>query len=162
MQKDKTTQMSKLFLDKNKLLKVIGERIRQFRILKGLSQENMASDLGISTNAYGKYERGQTDINITRMAEICELFNVSFEEFFSFDKKIFSKHNIYLQDEINTEKTLDKETYKEKIEFLAKENHDLRELNITLKEQVQSLKEENQRLKKKIRRLEVVELRLFA
>lgn len=142
--------MSKLFLDKNKLLKEIGERIRKFRIIKGLSQENLASDLGISTNAYGKYERGQTDINITRLAEICKIFNISLVDFFSFDEKSFTKQNIYLQDEINTEKTLEKETYREKMEILAKENHDLRDLISTLKEQIQLIKEENMQLKQKL------------
>lgn len=51
----------------------IGEKIRQARLQKGFSQENMADMLGISTTAYGDIERNKTELTITRATEIADL-----------------------------------------------------------------------------------------
>jgi len=44
----------------------IGEKIRQARLLKGYSQENMAELLQISTTAFGDIERSKTELTINR------------------------------------------------------------------------------------------------
>lgn len=51
-------------------------RIRQIRLGLGLSQENMADGLQISTTAYGDLERGKTEITISRLATIAEIFDL--------------------------------------------------------------------------------------
>ncbi len=51
-------------------------RIRQIRLSLGLSQENMADVLRISTTAYGDLERGKTEITISRLATIANIFNL--------------------------------------------------------------------------------------
>lgn len=51
---------------------VIGDNIRKFRVLKGLSQENMADALKMSLLAYGDIEREKKDISLKRLAEIAE------------------------------------------------------------------------------------------
>lgn len=51
-------------------------RIRQIRLSLGLSQENMADGLQISTTAYGDLERGKTEITISRLATIADIFNL--------------------------------------------------------------------------------------
>ncbi len=54
----------------------INERIRQIRLGLGLSQENMAEGLQISTTAYGDLERGKTEITIARLATIAAIFDL--------------------------------------------------------------------------------------
>ncbi|GAB2641913.1 hypothetical protein GCM10027035_39810 [Emticicia sediminis] len=53
-----------------------GEKIRQIRLLKGFSQENMADMLGISTTAYGDIERNKTELTISRATEIAKVLGV--------------------------------------------------------------------------------------
>ena len=53
-----------------------GEKIRGIRLLKNLSQENMATMLGISRVAYGDIERGKTDISDSRLTQIAEALKV--------------------------------------------------------------------------------------
>lgn len=57
-----------------------GERIRQLRLQKGYSQENMADELGISTTAYGDIERNKTDITMSRLHRLADIFNMSTTE----------------------------------------------------------------------------------
>lgn len=51
--------------------------IRCLRIQKGLNQENMAYDLGISVTAYSKIERGLTNISFSRLKQIAECLDVT-------------------------------------------------------------------------------------
>lgn len=49
------------------------ERIRLARLQRGLSQENMADLLGLSTTAYGDIERGKTELTLSRLAQIADV-----------------------------------------------------------------------------------------
>ena len=60
----------------------IAYRIRKLRENKDYSQENMAGELGISTSAYSKIERGITDPSIGRIAEIAKILEVDITYFF--------------------------------------------------------------------------------
>jgi transcriptional regulator with XRE-family HTH domain len=53
-----------------------GERIRYFRILKGLTHKEMALSLEISPQAYGKIERNQTSLSLERLTQIAELLGM--------------------------------------------------------------------------------------
>ena len=53
-----------------------GEKIRQIRLTKGFSQENMADMLGISTTAYGDIERNKTELTISRATEIAKVLGI--------------------------------------------------------------------------------------
>jgi len=61
------------------LIRHLPNRLRQIRQNKGLSQENMADALGISTTAYGDLERGKTEITLMRLDAIATIFQVSLE-----------------------------------------------------------------------------------
>lgn len=54
----------------------IGEKIRQIRLSKGYSQENLADLLNISTTAYGDIERNKTELTIARATEIAKILNI--------------------------------------------------------------------------------------
>jgi len=55
----------------------IGERIKQSRMALGLSQADAAKMLDISTPAFCKIEKNQTDLNISRLLQIAKTFKVS-------------------------------------------------------------------------------------
>ena len=53
------------------------EKIRLQRLQRGLSQENMADLLNLSTTAYGDIERGKTDLTLSRLSQIAQVLGVS-------------------------------------------------------------------------------------
>ena len=75
------------------LEKMIGNKIRSLRTLKELSQENVAEMLGISITAYSKIERGETDVQLSRLSQIAKAFEVSIEEILNFGDKITHSFN---------------------------------------------------------------------
>jgi transcriptional regulator with XRE-family HTH domain len=60
----------------NDLLKEVGNRIRLLRNSKAFTQENMAELLNMTTAGYAKIERGESDINLTRIQQISEVFQI--------------------------------------------------------------------------------------
>lgn len=60
----------------------IGERIRQYRIINNLSQENVAEELSMSNGNYGKIERGEIDVSSTHLIALAQLFHIEVGEFF--------------------------------------------------------------------------------
>ncbi len=54
----------------------IGDKIRTFRTMKGLSQENVSELLGISLTSFSKIERGETDISYTRLEQIANVLQI--------------------------------------------------------------------------------------
>lgn len=58
----------------------LGERIRKARIIRGLSQQNMADDLELSVASYSNIERGITDINVSRLIEISHILKIDVSE----------------------------------------------------------------------------------
>ena len=53
------------------------EKIRLQRLQRGLSQENMADLLSLSTTAYGDIERGKTDLTLSRLTQIATVLAIS-------------------------------------------------------------------------------------
>ncbi len=64
-------------------MNTLGEKIRYFRKLKGLSQEDLAYELDISLTAYSKIERNITDINFSRLLQITKVLDISLVELLS-------------------------------------------------------------------------------
>jgi transcriptional regulator with XRE-family HTH domain len=54
----------------------LSNNIRKIRVLNGLTQENVANDLGISLVAYGRIEQGKTNIPYSRLNQIAECFQI--------------------------------------------------------------------------------------
>lgn len=54
----------------------INEKIRDIRAAKCISQEYMASQLGIDTSSYHRIERGVTPLSVTRFERISEVLEV--------------------------------------------------------------------------------------
>ena len=66
----------------------IGTKIRQIRDLKGLNQENMANELGISVTGYGKIERNEVSVNYERLKQISTVLGVKVEHLIGFDNNL--------------------------------------------------------------------------
>jgi transcriptional regulator with XRE-family HTH domain len=66
----------------------VGDKIRNLRTLKKLSQENMAEMLEMSLGAYGDIERNKKDINLARLEQIAKSLGVSVMDILSFGDKI--------------------------------------------------------------------------
>ncbi|MDB5062074.1 MAG: transcriptional regulator [Mucilaginibacter sp.] len=62
---------------KKKTNKSAGKNIRTLRHQHNWSQEDVASRLGISIPAFSKIETGVTDINLSRLEQIANIFEVS-------------------------------------------------------------------------------------
>jgi transcriptional regulator with XRE-family HTH domain len=66
----------------------VHEKIRFVRQLKGWSQEDVASKLGMSPNGYGSIERGETDVNLSRLEQIAQMFGIKLSDLLELNEKI--------------------------------------------------------------------------
>ncbi len=57
--------------------KTVGECIKSLRRQHGWSQLDVASRLGISVPAFSKIETGVTDVNLSRLEQIANIYEVS-------------------------------------------------------------------------------------
>lgn len=69
----------------------LSDKIRLLRLQKGLSQENMADMMGLSTSAYGDVERGRTELSYARIESIAKLLDVPLPELLGFEVQTLSE-----------------------------------------------------------------------
>jgi transcriptional regulator with XRE-family HTH domain len=67
--------------------KQFGERIRELRKAKGLSQEELAFRAKIHRTYLGSIERGERNPALKNIAAIAKALGVSISELFSYDRK---------------------------------------------------------------------------
>ena len=60
----------------------VGGRLKEIRTMRGLTQSNVADQLGISFQQLQKYETGANRISASRMFELARLLNVTPSFFF--------------------------------------------------------------------------------
>ena len=65
----------------------VHEKIRVMRQSKGWSQEEMADKLNLSVNGYANIERGETDVQLSRLEKIADIFEMELLELFSFGER---------------------------------------------------------------------------
>jgi transcriptional regulator with XRE-family HTH domain len=71
----------------------VHEKIRLIRQAKGLTQEEVANKLDMSVNGYGDIERGETDVNLSRLEQLANLFEIKLSELFGLDEKNIFTNN---------------------------------------------------------------------
>lgn len=106
----------------------LAERIRFIRVQQGLSQQNVADELGITVAAYSNIERGVTDINITRLFEIAEILKTTPTELLDFNNSFSDSNEVYMQGITN------------QINFLNQQMSLLQQQVTAIKNDVKSLK----------------------
>ena len=78
-------------------MKTLGKKIRLLRHQRGWSQEDVAKRLDISIPAFFKIETGITDINLSRLEQIANLFEMSVVQLLTFnDLEQENKYNTEL------------------------------------------------------------------
>ena len=88
----------------------LGNVIRTYRKKKGLTQEEVASRLGVTTPAVNKWERGVTYPDITLLAPIARLLDISLDTLLSFREELMPgeiENIIYEVDSMLKEKSYD-------------------------------------------------------
>lgn len=67
--------------DTNPIEIQIGALIRQKRILRGMSQQDLAKPLALTFQQIQKYERGLNRVSTSRLMEISQIFDISVIDF---------------------------------------------------------------------------------
>ena len=115
-------------------LQKIVEKIARIRKNKGLSYDNMASDLALSPSAYRKIETGETKLTVERLLQISKVLEISIdtilennsvkqvkqENYNNSSVVAYSGNNIYTDVSALTQKLI--ETYETQIQELRIEN----------------------------------------
>ena len=55
-------------------------KVKEYRVMKGYTQTEVANLLGIKQNTYSDKERGKTQFNVKEIRIIKELFEVTYDE----------------------------------------------------------------------------------
>ena len=63
------------------------DKIRMMREFRQLSQEDMAEKMNMSKNGYAKIERGETKLNLHKLEQIANIFNIDVLELIKNDDK---------------------------------------------------------------------------
>ena len=77
----------------------IGNKIMELRKKSGLSQEELAEQVGVARQTISKWELGETSPDLKQSKELSKIFNVSLDELVSNDIK-----DILVEKTSNTEK----------------------------------------------------------
>jgi len=66
----------------NFLMENLHKVIRRYREDKGICRNKMSERLGMTLNGYGKIERGEVEVTISRLVEIAEILQILITHFF--------------------------------------------------------------------------------
>lgn len=92
----------------------IGERIRKLRKEKNITQEQLASKLGVKRAVISKYENESVNINVNTLEKISSILGVTPSYLIGYDEKIGSP-DIYSDDELKELKNIAWDLYKQSI-----------------------------------------------
>jgi transcriptional regulator with XRE-family HTH domain len=90
-------------------MKTLGKKIRLLRHQKSWSQEDVAKRLDISIPAFSKIETGITDINLSRLEQIANLFEMSVVQLLTFNDAEYEQKYVNELENVN-KKLMDRET----------------------------------------------------
>jgi len=115
------------------LLSKVGESLKNYRELKSLSREDVADMLSMTSSGYGKIERGETDVPLSRLEQICNALGITLAQILQFEAQhiYHINNNGLVQGPGNKAENIHyhTDTFKDKyIEVLERENARLRKL----------------------------------
>ncbi|MCX7066241.1 MAG: helix-turn-helix transcriptional regulator [Methylococcales bacterium] len=129
----------------------LGEKVSLMRTLKGLTQEEMAVKLNMSTTGYAKIERGETKLQNPRLEKIAGALGIELKDLLNFDAQNVFKasfhdqclqysQNIYINSAIELTQELEKMRVKldakdREVELLSEQVNQLKDI-ITLMKNV--------------------------
>lgn len=110
----------------------VNEKIRMVREMNQWSQEEMAAKMNMSTNGYAKIERGETKLNLHKLEQIAQIFNIDVLELMQGGGKgvffVMNDHNTnYYGENENLTAEIEKLklTIAHKDEMLAQKNEEI-------------------------------------
>ncbi len=110
-------------------MKNLGKKIRLLRHQRGWSQEDVAKRLDISIPAFSKIETGITDVNLSRLDQISQLFDLSIVQLLTYnDVDDQKKYNSELDSVVEKLKAREEEvlSLQKKVIDLYEELHSLK------------------------------------
>ncbi len=123
----------------------VHEKIRLFRKVKGWTQEQMAECLEMSLHGYANIERGETDVQFSRLEQISQVLGIQLRDLIEIDEKNVlnniaspNSHNYINSSAKNLEHELEKASL-----IIAQQNQEIE----NLKQQISQLQEINMLLK---------------
>lgn len=87
-----------MFVDNTIPELTMGQKLKMFREINNLSQEQLGQKLNVTDKTISAWETGEREINLTNAKTICELFNIS-NSYFVFNEN-FNSINDELQNQI--------------------------------------------------------------
>lgn len=105
-------------MDKEQIAIIIGEKIKQYRLANGWTQQELGAKIGISKNAIGNYEKGFRSPKKNTMFDLANAFNVSIDDLFPPIQKDTSSTTSKIQsiyDELEPNRQRKVITYAEKL-----------------------------------------------
>ncbi|MCT4583123.1 MAG: helix-turn-helix domain-containing protein [Flavobacteriales bacterium] len=106
----------------------IGRTIKQLRELRDYTQAYMAKELGISVSGYGKIERDETDITLSRLQQIANVLETQIDSILDFESKnVFNQYyNKQANAIVQNLQIINDESIKDYFNELKKEINDLK------------------------------------
>ncbi|MEM6893838.1 MAG: helix-turn-helix transcriptional regulator [Bacteroidota bacterium] len=68
-----------------KLMKLVGERVRELRNLKGLSQFQLGLEADLTKNQIGRIERAERNTSLVTLGRIAQALEISLAQLFVFE-----------------------------------------------------------------------------
>ncbi|WP_426092435.1 helix-turn-helix domain-containing protein [Flavobacterium sp. DSR3-2] len=104
--------------------KIIAKNIRTIREMKNLTRDFVAGEMEMSTSGYGKIERGEIDLTISKIVRIAKIFDITLSDLLFFDVSLFftkeKNKTLYSDNFINKEvrvMKLNNDGFKENLNF---------------------------------------------
>ena len=79
-------QKTETMKERNK--RIFGDKIRAYRILRGMSQPKLAAILGITKNAVTNWETGLSRPDFDTVALLCRTLDISADDFFGLPNRV--------------------------------------------------------------------------
>jgi transcriptional regulator with XRE-family HTH domain len=107
------------------LIIMVGERIKKLRTKKGMSQEYLSEQLGLTQSTLARIEQGKAKLAASLVPALCKTLEVEIEEIFSSEKvrienNTFNDSSIaYVEQLLNGQKELYEKLLAEKDRLIA-------------------------------------------
>lgn len=102
-------------MDKEQIAIVIGEKIKQYRLANGWTQQELGTKIGMSKNAIGNYEKGFRSPKKNTMFDLAKAFSISIDDLFPPVQKDSASDIQSIYDELEPNRQRKVVTYAEKL-----------------------------------------------
>ena len=108
--------------ENKEILVTIGHNLKNARISKGYTQEQMAEQLNVSSKFISMIERGCSDLSITNLTNICKILDIEPNSLFNGVLNYTDSKDEYITNALSTLANGDKEFLISVIEYILKKS----------------------------------------